>query len=369
MVPGIHEFRILIQNFLLIPCLLSVVFCRHRSQFFSEPKILGVVVAYLFYMASVSFFRTHDAAFFQWALYILLLLFGISTAMNLQWQTLVKLLLATVVVAAFSIVYATVKDWAILRQLGYRMTGYGGLYNPLRSGHVWGFFVVIGVFLCSYARQWLGRGLAPCIAATIVCFAGVLMSGSRSPLFGILTSCACALLVTPKPEVRKLLLSIMASMAVPIIALGSEFSDRGLSFRPEIWAKAIELTMPHPWLGCGLGCGVEILTPSGLSVIEPHNNLISAFYFGGLFGLALFLATFAVALQMQWRISRTSPMALLALVLQVFGLTTLLFDGGGLIGRPSEFWLLYWLPVALILRSRVHSAGRGSPNNIAIGAQ
>lgn len=352
--PERHDYKLLVNYFLLLPALLAALnFAAWRTVL--DKPLFWLALAYLSYMTAIALLKRTDnaAEYIKWSGYLLLFLFAVGLRMDIRQRRLAQLLLLTAAVAAAAVVYAVAYDYCKGLFDGaedYRLTGYGALYNPLRSAHLFGAFAAIAFWFAATRQGFRRERMLAWLAGTI-CFIGVLLSGSRSPLFALFGVGLYLALREVQPGKRLVALGLLIFFSAMIgVALWPELTERGLSLRPEIWRYTWSLIVQHPWFGAGLNAPLTIPV-AGTVFVDTHNILLAAMFRGGIVGLALFAAQYILALYLLHRDKPCSPLQKLAIVLTLYGLLTLQFDGGSLIGRPTEFWVLLWLPLALALRA------------------
>jgi O-antigen ligase len=346
---------------LLLPALLSVFFHRDWNHTLRASPLLPLTALFLLYMATVAVVKQGPTGleFFKWDTYILLFIFAIGARLQLTEQQLAYLLTLTTLVAAMGGAYAIGKDI----QSGqfwlpdYRLRGYATLYNELRSGFLFGAFALLGAWAA--LRQELPYWLRIVAAGTAtLCTATTLLTGSRAPLLGLLVVAVWAAVVSRRWG--RLLLIIAATVIVAYFTW-DRLSERGASLRPEIWQYVWKLCQQQLWFGDGLHrYALEIPTSAGVKY-NTHNLFLTILYYGGTFGLLLFLGVACGTFYQSWRDRHESGISLLAALLQFYSLVALQFDGVNLITRPADFWVLLWLPIALHLFGRLHILKR-QPN-------
>ncbi len=354
--PHSHYYKVLLPPILLFPSLIVLVLLRPSQLGRAQLAVLLPVLIYLLYMCLLALAKHQidDAiATAKWDAYIAIFLVGAGLGMHINRPHLTLLLLSCAVIAAIAAIYALARDIqsGALFADGYRLIGYGSLYNPLRSGHLWGAFSVVAVWcalqktLGSWQRRvaWLVAG---------VCAAATLLTGSRAPLLAMLAVALWAIIIDTQGARRNWLLLATTVLVSTFLALfWHSLSERGMSLRPELWHKAWRLSLEHPWLGVGFGHPLEMTASNGQLFYDTHNVFLAALYYGGAVGLLLFLIAFGGAFFRAWWERKHLPACYLAALLQLYGLVTLQFDGGCLISRPDEFWILFWLPMLLYLNA------------------
>lgn len=352
--PERHNYKVVLNTLLILPSLLVLIHPAPWARARQHRLLLSALLLYLGYFVTMPLVlgQPDATAYLKATVMILVFVTGAGLGMTLRPKRLQWLLQLSIWPAVVAALYALWQDREIMQALGerYRLTGHGAMYNPLRSGHLFGFFTIVATW-----SAWQQRFHPPWLAAqglaALTCLTAVVLTGSRAPLLA-LTCVAVIMTVLAAPRHWRSWLLLALAMAASVILLG--FNDRlllrGLSYRPDIWMEVLHLSTTNLWLGAGLGEALQINLIDGVTWTDPHNVFLAALYRGGLVGLALFLLLFGTALAKQYRHRTASPLIQLALALQLFGLLTLQFDGGSLIGRPTEFWHLYWVPIVLLLQ-------------------
>lgn len=233
-----------------------------------------------------------------------------------------------------------------------RFSGYGALYNPLLSAHVFGFF-------CAY---WLSRWYLDAkitsplpLVALLVLWALLLYTGSRTPLVAL---SACFLWLAICQWKSRILLIIAAAIALVYVAQGLNLTDdllaRGASFRPAIWQEALRQLQDNLWFGLGY-THPQVFHVAGhpYDLADTHNIELSVLFCGGIIGLTLWLLMYAYAMIYAWQ-RRQQPAVLIASTLVVFGFFAGLTEGSAFFSRPKEQWFLIWIPLALLAATRLN---------------
>jgi O-antigen ligase len=239
-----------------------------------------------------------------------------------------------------------------------RLSGYGALYNPLLSAHVFGFF-------CAYwlSRWYLDNKAAPLLPLVALALLWTLLiyTGSRTPL-AALSACIVWLAICHwRPRIWLLIVAAigLALAAQALLTLASEpqtqvdnLLTRGLSFRPAIWQEALRQLQDNLWLGLGY-THPQIFHVEGLDfdLADTHNIELSVLFCGGIVGLTLWLMMYAYAMGYAWQ-QRKHPAVLIASTLVVFGFVAGLTEGSAFFSRPKEQWFLIWIPLALLAATR-----------------
>ena len=226
-----------------------------------------------------------------------------------------------------------------------RLSGYGALYNPLLSAHVFGAFAAFWLASWFQARRALSPLPILCIA---ILGAAILATGSRTPLIGLAAAFAWLLIVGNSR--RSLIGCGVIAVALISIALTypEAFTQRGLSYRPAIWVESLRQIGEHPWLGHGFDTPMTVIIPGlAKTLADPHNIELGVLYSGGIVGLTLWLTLYGLAIYFSW-VHRKHAMVTLAATWLVFGFASGLTEGNAFMSRPKEHWYLIWIPMALV---------------------
>lgn len=228
---------------------------------------------------------------------------------------------------------------------GARLSGYGALYNPLLVSHVFGFFAAFAV-----GRYFADkRLLAPVpLLAFVLLGALLLATGSRTPLVAMLAT-LCWLAALAANRKAAIVLSAIAVLGlVAGIAWPEVFMQRGLSYRPQIWADALRQVREAPFFGHGFDTPMQIkLGDLDYAFREPHNLTLSVMYDLGMVGAFVWLILYATALHAAW-VMRAQPLVVAVSATVVYGLLAGMTEGGAFLSRPKEHWFVVWIPLALL---------------------
>ncbi len=329
---------------LVVPTVLVLLLQPQRWQPLKSLTLLHLFALFAAYMLLSLLWSPTDASWLSMVkrpLYIALLF--VAVALLDQYRP-ARLLLAREFAAWVAVLAAVLSvAYYVYLDEGGRLSGYGALYNPLLSAHVFGFFTVY------WLTRWYQQPNWSSLVALIPLGVLLLLSGSRTPLLAV----AAALLWLAALHWRqRFWLIVTASVAAvllwQLLAPTADLLGRGLSYRPAIWAEALRQLNGHLWLGLGLDAP-QVFNVAGLeeALADTHNITLSVLFEGGLLGVGLWLTMYAYALIAAWR-WRQQREVLLASTLVVFGLVSGLTEGRGFFARPAEHWFLLWIPLALL---------------------
>lgn len=226
-----------------------------------------------------------------------------------------------------------------------RFSGYGVLDNPLLTSHVYGFFTVF--FLALWFSDQHSHSL-PLLTSLVVLVVVVISTGSRTPLMALaVTLIWLSLCHRNRRSLFAIGIALSAGFTL-LLLYPDAIIQRGLSNRPEIWLNAFQKGLEKLWFGHGFDHSLSIhVETTKIVFYDAHNMELAVFLSGGLVGLTLWLALYAIALLYSWR-NRDNHSVMTASSLLVFGFTAGLTDGVAFMSRPEEHWFLIWIPFALL---------------------
>ncbi|MFZ3184860.1 MAG: O-antigen ligase family protein [Pseudomonas sp.] len=320
------------------------------KQLLQQPLIKVFLLFSAYIMLSVLWAGTDETPFsmIKRPLYLLMLLFA-ACLISLKHPG--KLERMTQIAAVIAVLCAGLSLGYFFYESAHgRFRGYGALYNPLLSAHVFGFF-------CAYwlSRWYLDEKITSPLplAALLVLWGLLLYTGSRTPLVAL---SACILWLAICQWKTRILLVIAAAIALGLVAQTLHLTDdllaRGVSYRPAIWQEALHQLQDNLWLGLGY-THPQVFHVDGLNfaLADTHNIELSVLFSGGILGLALWLLMYTYAMVYAWQ-RRQQPAVLIASTLVVFGFFAGLTEGSAFFSRPKEQWFLIWIPLALLAATR-----------------
>ena len=226
-----------------------------------------------------------------------------------------------------------------------RLGGYGALRNPLLVSHVFGFFLALWAG-CYFTDR---RLFSPTVLAAIFVLLVLLFAtGARTPLVATFTT----ILWLSFLKGGKKAVMVIGGLAIGGALIWQYFPEvitqRGLSYRTEIWADVGSQVRERLWFGHGFSTPLAVWV-EGLrkSFSDPHNLTLSVLYAGGVVGGGLWLILYAVALFEAWR-WRCDKWVLIFSATVVYGFVAGMTEGGAFFSRPKEHWFLIWIPMTLL---------------------
>ena len=132
-----------------------------------------------------------------------------------------------------------------------------------------------------------------------------------------------------------------------------ELVKRSTSFRPEIWGELISRTLQTNWLlGHGIIADSSVAHSSYehgvFSFHHAHSVYVATFFYGGVVGLLGFLGLLAY-LGLRLYQANGAEMRGLATMALIYAAVVMFFDGDRLLVKVDYLWIVFWLPVAMVL--------------------
>ena len=226
------------------------------------------------------------------------------------------------------------------------------------SANMYGFFAMTGLaFLVhDHKRFNLSRAVQLItLASVMVIFMFMVFSQTRGAFIALIVSSAL-LLVLNKWWRSILILGAIAILTVAFVELSDSiqgFFERGPGPRIHLWADSLRLIAQKPFFGYGETANFVLdggIDKTGFHHFEghPHNVILYVSLKYGLIGLALWTVLTGYVLYKAVLVGKNTRDWTLG-VLLIFSLTAMMFTSRNFLASPNATWLLYWLPVGLIL--------------------
>lgn len=226
-----------------------------------------------------------------------------------------------------------------------RLIGTGGLINSLLTSHVLGFFCIC--WLATWVTDEKTVRIHGLLSGAVL-LGAVLATGSRTPLMAISLASIWLALITRQRRA----LYLIVSLSILGLLLAFFFSDlvleRGLSYRPQLWAEAYKQLQEQLWFGRGFDAALKLwIEGIPYPFADPHNIGLAVALRLGLIGLLLWLFLYGIVLGTCVRY-RTDHRFQLASTLVIYGLAAGMTEGSSFLSRPNESWFLIWIPMSMV---------------------
>ena len=278
--------------------------------------------------------------------YVMLFLVAFPLLQVVKPQTIGLLLrVATIGLALAALWSLYLHFYLHVRPFGERLGGIGEAAHPILGGYVMALAAVLGL-------QFIPRGLLVRVVwavVLLVLFGFVVLTQSRGACLALLFSALSMPLWSSGRRAWLIAGGVAVAAVVGVLRFASWFMERGVSYRPEIFAESVSMMLQRPWLGLGIGSNYRVVTanyPAGFD--HSHNLLTHVGIELGLVGLLLWLAVWLCTLLVGWRERATLEGRLLlgSVILASVAVQT---DAASIWGTPRAEWFLTWLPVGLAL--------------------
>ncbi len=211
----------------------------------------------------------------------------------------------------------------------------------------------IGIFCClilirETGQKWL---YIPVISLLF----GMLLTQSRGPLLSLFVACI-PLLVFKRIRLSHLLIIMISITAIVLIVAFAnadlilrriEMSYSQSFIRFGIWENALGYIQQKPWFGWGFNKELDFVNSIGQRVHTTHSLYVATLLKGGIVGGLLLLSVIAYGLFMGWQQIKEGHALETSMFL--FSLLFYLTQGMFLISNPSVSWIMFWLPLAVVM--------------------
>lgn len=223
--------------------------------------------------------------------------------------------------------------------------------NVIDMAGYYGIGIFCGLILLrETGKKWLYLPIA-------MLFVAILLTQSRGPLFSIIFALAPLTLLLKRLHRKDWLIIGIILVAIALAMVLSSGYDVLLTriqdsysqsfIRFGIWENALNHVQQKPWFGWGFGQEIDFVNEIGQRVHTTHSLYFASLLKGGFVGGALLLAVIIYAFYMGWQqIKAHQPLEASMFLFIVMFYTT---QGMFVIGNPGTSWVLFWLPLALVM--------------------
>lgn len=345
--PEQHELKRFLRRFLVFPALIGLQLADYKRLYKSTTvRIFIFFLGYLCLSLSWSSYSPQDK-FYEYILYSFEILYFviiiiIITQYNHKWLMLIGPGLVFIITIH---IFIAAWFWYIAHPLTNRLEGLGNLDLPLQLATTYSAtaaFCIISYLMGNDKISTVYLLLLP------VCLGGIILTGSRGPLLGFLLVTILAISLIRNQRAR-ILFALMSFMGLALVVIEPNLfyflSERGASYRPEIWAKAWH-KITESWIfGYGIATSPKLILDNQMEMWHYHNIFLATWFYGGIIGVLLLTMMIITTIVQGLRVRSAWPW----LAAFVSSLLCLLTNGNRLISSLCPEWFYFWLPFAMIL--------------------
>ena len=333
-------------------------------------KTLVILVVYL----SLSSFLISDASLeasfdrFRWGIEILFLIFGTLFASEL-WMRRPRFYGTLFLCAVFvSGLVALVPYW-LAGRFNTRLEGFGFLGHPIQAASTLLMLWAIGVALMSLAPKIRFFERALLVLSGLIMVSIAIFSQSRGPVIASTITVLCLSVSwfskhsTPRNLIFWVPLTVLGFIGSLWVLLPEQYTDwflkmmtdRGLSYRPEIWASVLKNTSSDWIVGIGAAtdfvdtaAGAALRSELGQVFLHTHNIFLELWIKGGIVALVMLLGTIYFILKCLAYSSCSVRSKLVAVSILLTFIMVNFTDTARLLSSPAADWVLLWLPLVFL---------------------
>lgn len=369
------RYTAIVNLMLFLPALFALVLLWPRIDSWQRP-LHAVLLGLLGWVLIVALFNEgSDGGALRWlrvTLYAWLYLKAISLVM--QERRLWQWLLVAVVLVAGVFAWGSLVQALYIEQLGWEYRafrlfawhrkGLADFGNPIVSALYFGVGALLAAHLVvkmSGFIRWL------CLIALLGMLAYQYFTYSRGVWLGVLAGLAMLGWFVLSRRLLVIASAIAVPLSVMMLLLLKDAGALDMSYRDVIFSHWLA-QLDTFWLwGAGAGADVNIcISAAGRCFNQAHSLYLQFFFEYGLPGLLLLLALIVLLLRTGWRYGGQDSMAPLGLALMVFTLVVSIANFYVIFLRPGVFWMVFWLPVGILLAVATTPCGAGRSTSTGV---
>lgn len=352
-----------VSTFLMIPSLLALVLYRESASLFFKSFVSKLLVGFLAYVLIYAGFTSESIQEFKkWlkiCFYILLYLHAFYFLMRVNIKLFDKLGLLIVIISSVfawaTIINVFFIDGASFAYRSVRLTelgflGLADLKNALVSALYYGAISIFALFYLFRVEGYLNRILL--LVSLIGLCLYVLFTYSRSVWMALFFSYLVFMSISFGNLKKYIAIFFVAFIVFSLVIKlelypGLKFS---LTYRDLIWEEWFARLRSFWLIGEGPGAefNVCIDIPGRNCFNQAHNLYMQLFYELGILGFLLFVSM-VTALVVFGIKNISNSYFLLGFSWLVFAILAGMSSYHAILTRPSVYWIVVWIPIAIIL--------------------
>lgn len=193
---------------------------------------------------------------------------------------------------------------------------------------------------------------------------GLLLTQSRGPLLSLIVASVAVLFCKPKWNAKYVLWSLVLIAVIGVGLYYSGFLDvlirrieagsRAGSVRLGIWQNAFEVAKEKAIFGWGFNKQLSFINGFGQPITTTHSLYFAAFLKGGVVGLVFLLTMIGYAFRQCLRHLAADHKVEIGIL--IFAVMFYATQGMFVISNPREYWVLFWIPLAIVFSTPVKAA-------------
>ncbi len=361
------------QVFILIFVLPAIwLLARKEITFkpFLKSRVFCLILAYCLFWIISTFWGTYNTntlhlSAIKSALYIYLFWVIIFTTFYLEEKKLALLFKCIIICAVINVFvnlylfygldHATIND---------RFNGFGRLRNPLWVAALYGAMSIV-MLSCTIQPNTKNKFLY--FSLFILFFVATVLTHSRTPIISMMAVSAFLFYTSNLPIKTKVLttLIMLCLFVLSVILFNSyllEDIERGQSYRLDLWIGFLDIVKHNVLFGSGAETNVFIKVPGSLvdGWSHYHNIYLGTLVELGLIGLILHIVLVIYTAIIAWR-NRADFYTYTALMVFIFTCLIGITYGQGIITNKNAQWIIFWLPLAIIVMHELHLVDTKKP--------
>jgi len=255
--------------------------------------------------------------------------------------------------------------WYSVNPLAVRMDGLGRLNSPIQLASI---YAMVAAFCSISYLKGKDKLSHMYLVPFFISLGGIVLTRSRGPLSAILLiTIAAGLLI--RNQRSKYLIALIILIGLACLAtepnLLYSLSERGTSYRPEIWEHGWPHIMEFWIFGHGIATSSKVVINEQMQFLHYHNIILSTWFYSGIIGVLLL--TILISKTIIYGLKNSSGWPWVSAF--ITGFICLLTDGDKLIIHPYPLWLYFWLPFAMIMApsSNRHTGDQAMTSSLKSG--
>jgi O-antigen ligase len=356
---GVSRVNILFHIALALFIIATLVQNEVRVRFISDRTFLpalGITGAFLIYFSLSSLWaessQLSSALTHSFYLFIFICLYRQSELQGKKKFVIGAAYAGIVTLAILTLIYVD-KANIFLNRLSYAFP-----YAPDNVIDLGGYMGLGILFSAILVRETRNVWFYLPVPILLTC---LILTQSRGPVLSLVVASTVAFLCKPTLNVKLLLgsvtillligLALYFSGSVEIFINRAEEASRASAVRVGIWQHAIEIAKQKAIFGWGFNKELQFINGYGQTISTTHSLYLATFLKGGIVGLLLLAGMILYAARQSLRHLAADHKAEIAVI--VFALMFYITQGMFIISNPREYWVLFWLPLAIIFSTPV----------------